>query len=110
MDGDKPEVLRTDAGRNVVVVLSDEARNDVARFVSEARDTARASAERRVDLATNIRLLPQFLRELRPDLRIAHFAGPAYSMHSEERIHGVRRPSIFRHISTHRGVWRCGRA
>ena len=23
--------------------------------------------------------------------RIAHFAGPAYSMHSEERIHGVRR-------------------
>jgi virulence factor Mce-like protein len=44
-------------------------RENVARFVSEARDTARASAERRDDLATNIRLLPQFLRELRPVLR-----------------------------------------
>lgn len=44
-------------------------RDDVARFVSEARDTAAVSADRRVDLAENIRLLPPFLRRLRPVLR-----------------------------------------
>ena len=59
--------LNVDAAK-VMTRLSGN-RGNVARFVSEARDTARASAERRGDLATNIRLLPRFLRELRPVLR-----------------------------------------
>jgi virulence factor Mce-like protein len=63
-------VLRelTANGDRVMTRLS-RNRNNVARFVSEARDTARASAERRTDIAENIRLLPRFLRELRPVLR-----------------------------------------
>ena len=57
--------------RNGDTVLLRLARNrgDVSRFVSEARDTARASANRRVALAQNIDRLPPFLRGLRPTLR-----------------------------------------
>ncbi len=43
-------------------------RDDVARFVAEARDTASASASRRTELAATIRRFPGFLRELRPTL------------------------------------------
>jgi len=57
-----------DNGDTVLGRLSDN-RGDVARFVSEARDTARASANRRVALARTIDRLPPFLRELRPTLR-----------------------------------------
>ncbi|MBI5106034.1 MAG: MCE family protein [Solirubrobacterales bacterium] len=39
-------------------------RKDVGRFVGEARDTARASAERRRELAEGFRRLPAFLAEL----------------------------------------------
>ena len=46
-----------------------ENRRGVRRFVSEARDTAQISANRRVELAETIRRLPGFLRELRPTLR-----------------------------------------
>jgi virulence factor Mce-like protein len=43
-------------------------REDVVRFIQEARDTARASAERRDDLSRDFELLDDFLAELRPTL------------------------------------------
>lgn len=57
--------------RNSAVVLSQLAdrKKDVSRFVSEARNAASASADRRTDLATTIRRFPGFLAELRPTLR-----------------------------------------
>jgi ABC-type transporter Mla subunit MlaD len=45
-----------------------ERREDVVKFIKEARDTAAASAERREDLAANFDLLDDFLAELRPTL------------------------------------------
>jgi ABC-type transporter Mla subunit MlaD len=47
----------------------DGNRDDVARFVAEARDTAVISANRRRELAGTIRRLPTFERALRPTLR-----------------------------------------
>jgi ABC-type transporter Mla subunit MlaD len=41
-------------------------REDVVRFIDEAEDTARISAERREDLATDFDLLDDFLFELKP--------------------------------------------
>jgi phospholipid/cholesterol/gamma-HCH transport system substrate-binding protein len=43
-------------------------REDVVRFIQEARDTARASAERRDDLSRDFEVLDDFLGELRPTL------------------------------------------
>jgi virulence factor Mce-like protein len=43
-------------------------REDVVRFVQEARDTAAASASRRADLSRNFEILDDFLAELRPTL------------------------------------------
>ena len=43
-----------------------ERREDVVSFIDEAEDTARVSAERREDLATDFDLLDDFLVELRP--------------------------------------------
>jgi virulence factor Mce-like protein len=43
-------------------------REDVVRFIQEARDTARASAERRDDLSRDFELLDDFLTELDPTL------------------------------------------
>ena len=43
-----------------------ERREDVVRFIDEAEDTARVSAERRDDLARDFDLLDDFLFELRP--------------------------------------------
>src|SRR5919106_2840125 len=43
-------------------------REDVVRFIQEARDTARASAERREDLSRDFALLDDFLAELDPTL------------------------------------------
>jgi phospholipid/cholesterol/gamma-HCH transport system substrate-binding protein len=58
--------LTSDADR----VLVDLARNrgDVARFVRAAGDTTAASADRRDALASTVRKLPAFLRQLRPTL------------------------------------------
>lgn len=66
---DERETLRqlTRDGETVITRLAKD-RDGVARFVAEARDTAAASADRRTDLATTIRLLPDFQRELRPSL------------------------------------------
>jgi ABC-type transporter Mla subunit MlaD len=43
-------------------------RRDVARFVTETKETAAASAERRTDIAGSLNRLPTFLRELRPTM------------------------------------------
>jgi virulence factor Mce-like protein len=58
--------LVTDADR----VIGDMSgnREDVARWVVEARNTAQASAERRSDISAGWRKLPGFLRELRPTM------------------------------------------
>ena len=45
-----------------------ERREDVVRFIQEARDTAEASAARREDLSRDFELLDDFLAELRPTL------------------------------------------
>jgi ABC-type transporter Mla subunit MlaD len=58
--------LVTDAD-TVLKRLADN-RRDVGRFVSEARDTATASAERSGDIRTNFRKLPRFLEELTPTM------------------------------------------
>jgi virulence factor Mce-like protein len=55
-------------------------REDVVDFIQEARDTARASAERRDDLSTDFNRLDDFLAELRPTLaeleNVAHQQTP----------------------------------
>ena len=45
-----------------------ERREDVVRFVEEARDTAQLSVSRREDLSRNFEILDDFLAELRPTL------------------------------------------
>jgi virulence factor Mce-like protein len=65
--------LTVDADR----VVGDLAANrkDVGRFVTEARDTAQASAERRADIAAGLRELPGFLEELQPTMQaLGHVA------------------------------------
>ena len=58
--------LNADSDR-IFARLADR-REDVVKFIKEARDTAAASAERREDLAANFDLLDDFLAELRPTL------------------------------------------
>lgn len=58
--------LVRDADR-VITRLADNKEN-VGRFVEEARDTSEASAERANDIATNFRKLPTFLTELTPTM------------------------------------------
>jgi ABC-type transporter Mla subunit MlaD len=58
--------LVRDADR-VIGKLADNKEN-VGMFVSEAEDTASASAERANDIATNFRKLPTFLTELTPTM------------------------------------------
>jgi ABC-type transporter Mla subunit MlaD len=65
--GDQNRIIRdliADADR-VTVPLA-ERREDVARFIREARDTAVASAARRDDLSRDFEILDDFLAELRP--------------------------------------------
>ncbi len=45
-----------------------ERREDVVRFIREARDTAETSASRREDLSRDFEILDDFLAELRPTL------------------------------------------
>jgi virulence factor Mce-like protein len=58
--------LTTDADA-VIGDLADN-REDVGRFVTETRQTAAASAERRAEIAASLRRLPAFLRELEPTM------------------------------------------
>jgi virulence factor Mce-like protein len=65
--------LTVDADR----VVGDLAANrkDVGRFVTKARQTAQASAERRSDIAAGFRELPGFLEQLQPTmLSLGHVA------------------------------------
>jgi ABC-type transporter Mla subunit MlaD len=52
----------------VITALANN-RENVGRFVGEARDTAEASAARQRELAATFDRLPSFLRELRPAMR-----------------------------------------
>jgi virulence factor Mce-like protein len=56
---------------NADTVVGDLAANrkDVGRFVDEAGDTARASAERRPQLAAGLQKLPGFLEQLEPTMK-----------------------------------------
>src|SRR3954471_15414504 len=51
-------------------VIGDLAANrkNVGRFVTETRQTAQASAERRAEIAASLQRLPEFLRELEPTM------------------------------------------
>jgi virulence factor Mce-like protein len=60
LNEDADEVLFRLAGR----------KEDVSRFVMEARDTARVSASRDDELRGQFQRLPTFLRELRPTMRL----------------------------------------
>jgi len=51
-----------------VIGQLNERSEDVVRFIKEARDTAAASAERRVELSRNFEILDDFVFELRPTL------------------------------------------
>lgn len=80
--GDQNRVLR-DLAVHADAVVGDLAANrrDVGRFVTEARRTAQASAERRGELADGFRRLPGFLEELEPTMaslgRVADDQGTA---------------------------------
>jgi virulence factor Mce-like protein len=52
----------------VITALADNKEN-VGRFVVEARDTADASAAREADIAASFNKLPRFLAELQPTMR-----------------------------------------
>jgi virulence factor Mce-like protein len=56
--------------RDADAVIGDLAdnRKDVGRFVTETRQTAAASAERREEIAASLRRLPTFLAELEPTM------------------------------------------
>jgi virulence factor Mce-like protein len=56
---------------NADKVVGDLAANrkDVGRFVTEAKNTAQASAERRSDIAAGLRELPGFLEQLQPTMK-----------------------------------------
>ncbi|HEY7618122.1 MAG TPA: MlaD family protein [Solirubrobacteraceae bacterium] len=60
-----------DLAVNADKVVGDLAANrkDVGRFVTKAKDTAQASAERRADIAAGLRELPGFLEELQPTMK-----------------------------------------
>jgi virulence factor Mce-like protein len=56
--------------RDADAVIGDLAANrkNVGRFVTETRQTAAASAERRAEIAASLQRLPTFLRELEPTM------------------------------------------
>jgi virulence factor Mce-like protein len=67
--GDQNRIIRDlNANSDRVIGRLAERRDDVVRFVREARDTAEASASRRADLSRNFEILDDFLAELQPTL------------------------------------------
>jgi virulence factor Mce-like protein len=67
--GDHNRIIRDlNANSDRIVGRLAERREDVVRFIEEARDTAKASAGRRADLSRNFEILDDFLAELRPTL------------------------------------------
>jgi ABC-type transporter Mla subunit MlaD len=59
-------IAELNANSDEVFAKLTERREDVVRFIDEAEDTARVSADRREDLSTNFDLLDDFLAELDP--------------------------------------------
>lgn len=59
-------IAQLNADSDTVFARLTERREDVVRFIDEAEDTARVSAERREDLSRNFELLDDFLFELKP--------------------------------------------
>jgi virulence factor Mce-like protein len=70
-----------DLTRDADAVIGDLAANreDVGRFVTETRQTAAASAERRAEIAASLARLPTFLRELEPTMAKLGAAADAQS-------------------------------
>ena len=67
--GDQNRIIRNlNVDSDTIIARLTERREDVVRFIQEARDTAAASAERRDDLSTDFALLDDFLAELLPML------------------------------------------
>jgi ABC-type transporter Mla subunit MlaD len=67
--GDQNTIIRDlNANSDRIMDRLAERRDDVVRFIKEARDTAAASAERRADLAADFDLLDDFLAGLRPTM------------------------------------------
>jgi phospholipid/cholesterol/gamma-HCH transport system substrate-binding protein len=67
--------------KNADTVIGDLAANrkDVGRWVTETKQTASASAERRAEIAASLRRLPGFLRELEPTMAKLGAAADAQS-------------------------------
>jgi phospholipid/cholesterol/gamma-HCH transport system substrate-binding protein len=67
--GDQNQIL-ANLVKNSDTVIAPLARDrrQVADFISQSADVARATAERRADLERNIQKLPEFLRQLRPTM------------------------------------------
>jgi virulence factor Mce-like protein len=70
-----------DLTKNADTVIGDLAANrkDVGRWVTETKQTAEASAERRAEIAASLRRLPGFLRELEPTMAKLGAAADAQS-------------------------------
>jgi phospholipid/cholesterol/gamma-HCH transport system substrate-binding protein len=67
--GDQNTIIRDlNANSDRIIARLAERRDDVVKFIKEARDTAAASAERRQDLAADFDLLDNFLAELQPTM------------------------------------------
>jgi virulence factor Mce-like protein len=67
--GDQNRIIRDlNEDSDTIFARLAERRDDVVRFVQEARDTAAASADRRTDLGRDFNLLDDFLAELRPTM------------------------------------------
>jgi ABC-type transporter Mla subunit MlaD len=79
--GNQNRIIRDlNVDSDAIIARLTERREDVVRFISEARDTAAASAERRDDLSQDFAKLDDFLAGLNPTLRqlerFAKAAGP----------------------------------
>jgi ABC-type transporter Mla subunit MlaD len=67
--GDQGAIIRDlNADSDRIMARLAARRDDVVKFIKEARDTAQASAERREDLAADFDLLDDFLQELQPTM------------------------------------------
>jgi ABC-type transporter Mla subunit MlaD len=68
--GNQNRIIRDlNVDSDAIISRLTERREDVVRFIEEARDTAAASAERRDDLSQDFAKLDDFLAELNPTLR-----------------------------------------
>ena len=67
--GDQNEIIRDlNVDSDKIIARLTQRRDDVVKFIHEARDTAAISSERRDDLSRDFELLDDFLAELNPTL------------------------------------------